>query len=526
MKNQIKLFIFIFLFTGCKGFLDEEPKSEINVEDFFSHPSHAYNAVNVLYKSGCANFYAAGVYAGSRAMLGGYLSGLFDNDYKGQEVQVQHCQDLTLNGLNLAGYFDGIWDDCYNAISKANLAINNIDKTPGLTDNEKNKLIAEAKFFRAFNYYYLVKNFGDVPLILENYSSLNNLYWDRTPSAKIYEQIIQDLKSAYEEGGLENLPMHKNEFRISKGSVGALLADVYLNVSGYPLLENKYAEAASIARELINSRQYRLIPNGDSEEKSAYNRIRKSDLEDEYLYSIEYLATITSSYWQPAICYPSEATSWGILKYSVTNNAYKPTKELLWIYDKENDLRARENQFFHSSVTYKNSDGDTITKTFETAPFLWHDDEALFKTGQNNKDIVVYRYAEILLIAAECIAKTEGVTPEAVEYLTEVRERGYWKTNRTEIIAGLSGLSADDFIRQVWTERLREFSLECKLWSDVQRTRKFPVTSEVNKGAVTFVDFVGHTSIWGKTFTETFLLFPISENERQRNPKLAQNPGY
>ncbi|MBT6004086.1 MAG: RagB/SusD family nutrient uptake outer membrane protein, partial [Prolixibacteraceae bacterium] len=275
----------------------------------------------------------------------------------------------------------------------------------------------------------------------------------------------------------------------------------------------------------ISSGNYSLITNGTTNNKSAFNIMRQSDNKDEYMYSIEYNSSISSSYWQPSICYPSEATSWGIFKYSVTNNAYKPTNEFLWIYDDEKDLRIQEKQFFHSSLTYLENEIE-ITKTFETAPYLWHDDDALFETGKTDKDIVVYRYAEVLLIAAEAIAKTEGVTPEAIGYLADVRSRAYWQTERNVIVDELTGLSEDDFIQQVWTERLREFSLEYKIWSDVQRTRKYPVTRETNKGTVSFVDVVGHTTIWGKLFNEKHLLFPISENERQRNPKLTQNPGY
>ena len=204
---------------------------------------------------------------------------------------------------------------------------------------------------------------------------------------------------------------------------------------------------------------------------------------------------------------------------------YKPTKELLWIYDAEKDLRIQEKQFFHSNLNYV-LEGVSYNKEFETAPYLWHDDEALFQTGKTSKDIVVYRYAEILLIAAEAIAITEGVTSEAVEYLADIRSRAYWHTERSEIITELSALSTEAFIEEVWTERLREFSLEYKVWSDVQRTRQFPVTNENNKGTVSYVDVVGHTSIWGKTFEEKHLLFPISENERQRNPNLTQNLNY
>ncbi len=525
MKKLLILMMALGFLASCDDFLAEEPRSEMSVDQFFSYPSHAYNAVNVLYRTGAPTFYSSGVYGGSRAMLGGYISGLFDNDYKGQEVHVQHSQNLTLTGDNLAGYFDGAWDACYLAISRANLAVANIAETPDLTDSEIKQLEAEARFFRAFNYYYLVKTFGDVPLILDAYNSLDNLYVERTPVAQVYNQIIDDLKYAVDQGGLDNLPMPANDFRVSKATAATLLADVYLNISGYPVQNNSYAEAATAARQVINSGNFSLISHGATESESAYNVMRLSDVEDEYIYSIEYDASISENYWQPAICYPNSATAWGIFKYSITNNAYKPMPELLWIYDDEKDLRIQEKQFFHSSLTYMDGD-EEVTKTFEISPYLWHNDEALFETGKNNKDMVVYRYAEVLLIAAEAIAQSEGVTSEAIGYLADVRARAYWQTDRSDIVAELTGLSVDEFVKEVWKERLRELSLEYRIWADVQRTHMFPVTNEANKGEVTFDNVVGHTTVWGKTLAEKHLLFPISENERQRNPNLTQNSGY
>ncbi len=525
MKKILIIIMALAALTSCDDFLTEEPRSEMSVDQFFSFPSHAYNAVNVLYRTGAPTFYSTGVYSGSRVMLGGYMSGLFDNDYKGQEVHVQHSQNLTLNGSNLAGYFDGAWDACYLAISRANLAIARIPDTPDLTEDEVNQLMAEARFFRAFNYFYLVKTFGDVPLILEAYSSLEDLYVERIPVAQVYAQIVEDLEFAVEQGGLDNVPMTDNDFRISKATAAAVLADVYLNVSGYPVQDDNYAAAATAAKSIINSGNFSLIDHGATEEQSAYNVIRTSDVQDEYIYSIEYDASISENYWQPALSYPNSATAWGIFQYSITNNAYKPMPAFLWIYDETNDLRIQEKQYFHSSLTYMDG-GEEITQTFETSPYLWHNDEALFETGQNNKDMVVYRYAEVLLIAAEAIAQSEGVTDEAIGYLADVRARAYWQTDRSAIEAELTGLSVDAFVEEVWKERLRELALEYKIWSDVQRTRMFPVTSEANKGEVSFENVVGHTTVWNKTFQEGHLLFPISENERQRNPNLTQNTGY
>ncbi|MDZ7689962.1 MAG: RagB/SusD family nutrient uptake outer membrane protein [Balneolaceae bacterium] len=75
-------------------------------------------------------------------------------------------------------------------------------------------------------------------------------------------------------------------------------------------------------------------------------------------------------------------------------------------------------------------------------------------------------------------------------------------------------------------ERLRELALNFKIWTDIQRTRQYPVPSESNPGEVNFVDVVGASNNWGQTYEEHHLLYPIPDDEIQTNPALEQNPGY
>ncbi|MDR2498221.1 MAG: RagB/SusD family nutrient uptake outer membrane protein, partial [Tannerellaceae bacterium] len=138
----------------------------------------------------------------------------------------------------------------------------------------------------------------------------------------------------------------------------------------------------------------------------------------------------------------------------------------------------------------------------------------------------IYRYAEVLLIAAEAIAQAEGVTDEAVRYLADVRARAYTITPRAEIETELKALSKEAFIQQVWVERMRELVFEFRIWDDIRRTRLYPVTSATEAGKVSWVNLIGAVNPWGQTFQEKHLLWPLSANEMQRNPSLQQNPGY
>ena len=510
--------------TSCSDFLEETPKSEMSSGQYFTASSHAYSAVNRLYRDGAPSMYGnGGVYMGPSCTLGGFLSGFFDNEYKGQEVVCDYSQKLSITSKNIAGAMDDVWDNCFAAISRANTAIKYIPTTPGLSETEITTLMGEAKFFRAFNYFYLVKFFGDVPLLLEPYESLKNLYVAKTPSAEVYAQVVADLTTAV--ASLPEVAFTENGHRISKTTANTLLADVYLNMSGYPIQSNNYAAAATAARSVITSGKHRLIANGTTPETSAFNVMRTTDNDIEYVYTYEFDATISSNGSRPLIAFPNEAATWGIFKYSITNNAYRPVQQYLNVYDPAKDLRIQEKQFFHTSYSYV-KDGVPITRTFAPSPYFWFDEDATLNTGKSGKDVAIYRYAEVLLIAAEAIAESEGVTVEAVGYLADVRARAYTTTTREDIVSSLTGLSKEAFVKEVWVERMREFPLEMRIWSDIQRTRMYPVTSATAKGTVTFVNVIGAVNPWGQTFQEKHLLWPISDNEIQRNPSLVQNPGY
>ncbi|WP_224996283.1 RagB/SusD family nutrient uptake outer membrane protein [Cesiribacter sp. SM1] len=526
-KLYIAIFIGLLASTSCEDFLEEEPKDEMSSGQFFSEPSHAYNAVNSLYRNGAPQMYGTGTYQGSRAMLGNYMTGYFDNEYKGQEPHVQNAQQLTISANNLSDYLGGIWGDLYRGISRANNAIKYIPTTPGLSEEEAGQLTAEARFFRAFAYYHLVRMFGEVPLITEPYESLENLYVERNTIKEIYDLIVEDLQYAAAEGRLPETSMASNENRVSRGTAATLLSEVYLTMSGYPLQENHYEDAANAARIVINSGNYSLTQHDvDSEgnvipENSAYNKIRKSDASaNEYIYFLEYAVGIAQTSY-PAITYPVALAS--DVAYSITNGAYQPANGFLWGYNPEEDLRVQNKQYYHT--TFEAEDG-TI-KTFPPTPYIWHDDQAVFETASSGKDLAVYTYSDVLLIAAEAIARSQGVTSEAAGYLARVRSRAYWKKDIAEIESELMALSVDEFVEEVWEERYRELVFEFSLWHDIQRTRKFPVTSENGMGEINFVDVLGYSNKWGQTIQEKNLLFPIPETEIQRNPSLLpQNPGY
>ncbi|MDR1499711.1 MAG: RagB/SusD family nutrient uptake outer membrane protein [Tannerellaceae bacterium] len=527
------MFALVLLLPSCNDFLEEEARTNPAANSFFASRADAFASVNILYNKGVEGMYtissSANTYYGARIMYTSYSSGLIDNvSGKGQDQFFERCQMLNIDPIIDNSILQGLWSAPYEAIVRnANYAIENLPACPELTDAERRQLIGEASFFRALNYFNLVKTFGPVPLILNSYHSLENIFVGRSSEKLVYEQILRDLEVAID-AGLPDKPMPENGFRVSRGSVLALAADVCLNMAGAPVNDaSKYADAARYAKELIGSPNYGLIRHGAdisdpaNWDRSAYNILRTSDNEKEYLFVKEYDRSILSGGFKPAISLPFEAASWGEFVYATTNLAWQPDPILHAAYNPETDLRYREHQYFHSSYVLKKGPNAGEARNFIQGkiPYFWWEEDALINTAVSEKDNTNYRLAEMYLIAAEALVMSGGaVSDEAAGYLSEIEARASLDRDKETIKAGLLALSREEFIKEVWTEKIRELLFEFKLWNDISRTRMFPA---IVNGKFDFVPLIGAVNPYGATFTEQNLYFPICDQERQRNPALS-----
>lgn len=525
MRQSIKLLflgIIIWGICSCNDTIDNgyEESAKISI---YTDAKAAYSAVDVLYETGAPAFYGKSTAQdGPVSALGGFLSGFFDNESKEEAQLCDYSQRLALDATNIAGCVDEIWNNSYDAIARATTAIDNIPYTKELTDEQKSVLLAESSFFRAFNYFYLVKCFGGVPLIQSSEANSDKDALPRASVAEVYSLIVNDLGSA-----IPNLPdtaFTENQFRIARTTAETLLADVYLTMSGYPLRQDHFKNVAEVTRRMIRGDKHRLIAHGTTLETSAYNVLRTEDCNLEYIYSyrVEQQNVGESLI---ALSFSKNAAHWNVLKTKSTNNAYRPGRAYLNVYDSVYDMRMYEQQLFHTFYKYE-KEGKTIIETFPQTSYMWFNKEAIQETGISKKDVMIYRYAEVLLMAAEAIAQSEGVTAEAVSYLADVRARAYSKADKNDMINKLLGLDKTQFIEEVWLERMREFPFEMKIWADIQRTRKYPLTSIKEKGTAVFTDIVGARNPWGSVFQEKDLLLPLSQNQLLKNTLLKQNPGY
>lgn len=509
---------------ACSKFLQENPKSEQPVGAYYQTIDEVQSAVNYLYNvaSGSNSFYnVGGLYDANNAFALDVMSGLANNTVS-QNPAIYYFESLTQTAENAGNYTQGVWGSLYNNIASANTIITQVAASTTLDTTASKPLVATARFFRAMDYYYLVRVFGAVPLVLQPYTSLNNLFVPRTPLDSVYQAIVADLTWAINNGNLADKPMGSNGNQVSKGTCEGVLAEVYLTMAGYPLQggQQDYQLALSTAQALLSSGGgYALFTNSPGQ--TAFDMLRNpaNDQGSEYLYFVEYSSSIQQSplpeYSFPNT-FPSTVPNSNLkVAYTLVTQAWTPSTTLLNMYDSVNDIRRHEKQFYSTSFNYLTTAGTPASINYGLyMPYRWYDSTAIFSTAASGKYTSVYRLADVYLIAAEA-ANELGQDP--TPYLQPILARAY--VTAPTLPSGQSNLRAF-----IWAERYRELAMEAHFWFDVIRTRMYPDVG--TNHTVTFSDVVGHANGRGQSFQSYDLLWPLPSTEVQRNPSLTQNPGY
>ena len=520
-----------FLMSSCDGFLDEKPLDEKTSNLFWATEADAQSAVNALYFGGVPylnNTDVDGGWTPKATMWGGVTSGLFVDKRKDRNfTNASEGCNFNIESFNATSL--KLWHEFYKGISRANFVIANIPEMTGVLSDAKIKnFTAQGKFFRAYGYFYLVKEFGNVPYIDEPYTSTEGMYKEPSAAADIYKNIEQDLLSIIEGDALPNKAFYDNGCYVTKSMAQTLLAQVYLQWAGAPVNggNDYYTKAANMAINVVNGGQHALVQaSGSSDDiNSAYNVIKTTKSSNEIIFAKEYNQTdynVGNSYAVRSI--GADAFQWGVFKPGgdVLYNAYLPCDMLINSYAPE-DIRAHEKQFFFRE--YTDADGNTYTLN-TVGNWAWFDEGSLINGRDGDYNMPTFRYAEVLLIAAEGLART-GKEAEAKTYLNQIRKR-----------AGLGDQTAtgDALIQAILTERFHEFPLEFKIWDDIRRTRSYPEEDGMQSGKLKWVA-LGSAKIQNKpdgsvrvgAIPEHALLWPIPLSEMQANPALQghQNPGW
>lgn len=508
IKNKTKLYLGVVLLLGaisCSDFLDESDPSNLTPESFYTTEKQAQSAIAAVYSDARFVGYGAGIFSSNWQLLMA-PTGI---------TTTQTAQNSDLNNLYSLSYDENTghvknwWRGVYKVIANANLVLKNVPDIE-MDEVSKNRILGEAKFLRAWAYFYAVRLWGDVPLITTPQSADSEDFFPvRTPQTGVYDQIVGDLLEAESAG----LPWNDESGRISQSAVKALLSKVYLTMAGNPLNQtDRYADAASKAKEIIdNAGPINLFDTyGQVHDESLNNTV-------EHIFSLQYNDLVASNpmgnmrpNFQPVTYRGPDGTGSTI-----------PTVDFFNSYE-DGDLRAVDREGWFYSSYYENGSGDL----FELGtPFIFKHFNVIANgtsgipgTAKDNLNVPIFRYAEVLLIYAEAQNETNsGPNQLAVDALKRIRDRAQLPT------LTLGEFNQTSFREVVWKERWHELAFEMKIWFDMVRLRKV-----YNTATDSFDDFNGHVNLnSNQALQQKHLLFPIPGPELINNPNLIpQNPDY
>lgn len=231
-------------FCSCKKFVEIPlPDNQLTTDFVFDNDNTAVQAITGIYSNMMRN---------SQQFSSGYTT--FFTGLAADELFYYTTSDrdeFLNNQISITNHPNleaGFWNPCYQYIYAANKCIEGASGSNQLSLGIKNTVIGEAKFIRAFCYFYLTNLFGDVPLILStDYRSSESL--PRTAQEKIFIQMINDLKDAKQK--LINDYPSIERSRPNRLTASALLTRLYLYTKDW-------ASAEAESSEIINSGIYNI----------------------------------------------------------------------------------------------------------------------------------------------------------------------------------------------------------------------------------------------------------------------------
>ncbi len=388
------------------------------------------------------------------------------------------------------------WQNFYKVINYCNEVIVNAPKVQKIdntfTDYQMQSLVSEAYFLRSLAYFYLVRIYKDVPLILDPTESDDaEFYVTKSTEATILTKIVADLEANRAFAPSESFKtIRENKGRASKASFDALLADI-------ALWEFKYEKVIKHVNDIIITKKFLLMPSGRWFELFYPG----NSLEGIFEFQFDGMMSQNNS------------------TYGLTNrpsNQYKPSQKALemFSYKYASELVRGED----SSIRKYGEDDFIIWKYVGQAP-----DGQSARSGaeQFSCNWIVYRYADVLLMKAEALSQLERYM-EAYDIISDIRDR-----------AGVGAINiantATAYEDAILNERALELAYEGKRWFDLLRMGRRNNFARKQKLIEIIVSNVPSTQkriLATKLTNPLGWYLPIFEKEMDRNKNLLQNPYY
>lgn len=480
MKTRIILVSTLFmLLSACNGDLDVINNSAVSSSSMWQEEGDATAAMYGLYNKFRSSFSEGYMYWGE------YRTGLWGDGLTGQTSRDQVYQNQIPTNHTFAD-----WTNLYTTINNANLMLKHAQNIQFKTEESKNEILANAYFVRAFCYYWIGRIWGDAPLLLDGFESDNQegLFPTRNPADAIFKQVGEDADKA-----LTLIPQNIHKNIASKASISMLKAD-------YDLWMYKVRKGGdSYLRDAADKVNY-VLSNSSYALESNYADVFNDNSGKEIIFEWSYIQDEFTSGSTNDFLVPSQYVSSEYINSPVQTGSHQQwcfyTQEYkTFLTSIPTDQRIKE-----SFETFYDSSKNQTFQWINKFKGHWVNNTRVF-----DSDVIVYRYADAILMDAEIKLSENNITG-AVEALNKIAKRAYGQDNYYA-----TTISATEVKDAIITERKKEFCAEGKLWWDFIRLG---------------VAFSENSYMRGRENEKNVLLWPISQNSINKNPTLKQTIGY
>jgi starch-binding outer membrane protein, SusD/RagB family len=552
MKKNIVLILIILIVSGCSEILDKTPNDQPSDETFFSNEKELLLGINAAYRDIGQE---VGILSDAISDIGWIRTGGRGDVYE-LLIGIQNTESSSM----ITNY----WRISYTGISKCNLLLDKMHRAEEVVNETLyNRIKAEARFLRSFYYFQLTNLYGDVPLI-KTPQALSDAMVSNTPKSETVDYILQELTEC-----ALDLPESYNDDNIGRATKGAALA-LKARVALY---NEKWDIAAKAAQDVMNLNQYQLYPD--------FRKLfmNEGQSNEEVIFEIQYLSgQKTHGFFRDYVSRNLSGLSMFAPNQSLVDS-YECTDGLTIdispLYDKADPFLNRDPRLdktvlrdgtIFGGIVYSTNPNDVTTlnvKTGNMIPnedvknvyrsmtgYLWlkyGDEENLAEIRQCPLNIILYRYAEILLIYAEAKIELNQIDNSVLNAINQVRARAYSTTvENISDYPSVTTTNVNELRKIVRRERKVEFANEGLRIFDIKRWGIFekamngmiygrPAGDFEIMGIPVFdengiPDYSAYADKMQKTYTRnhtiTGYLWPIPQREMDANSNLKQNSGY
>lgn len=473
-KVYILLLTFLAVFVSCDDFLELSPEYQINEKMFYNNAKDFQTALIGIYAT-LQSLHDVNVLYINEHLTDNCIT----RGYGGEAGEALMTLTADYNRAQQA------WSGFFDIIANSNNILDRIDNVE-IDSDVQDQIKGEVYFLRAYSYFYLVRLFGDLPIITNAFRSpdeIKSFDMTRKPVNEVYQLIEEDLKASFE---LLKNSTGQYKSRASAGSAQTLLGKVYLT-------KHQYADAETILKQVIENYNYDLMDDYGVLFTNNNDDLKESIFEIKYLSGNIGEGNNFSNELAPALfnmaLFPNNMNASGNLV---------PTQDMFDAYE-IGDLRKAVS--VSDSVPLLNGEYEN---------YIWGKKFVDFTVGvygDGGINWTCLRYADVLLMYAETLNEL-GQTDNALTYLNMVRERAG--------LDPLTGLNKEECIIALEKERRVEFLYEGHRWFDLIRTGRFKTVMNA------YFAKIGYNY----QVEDHKLLLPIPERETNIDDDLKQNPGY